>query len=249
VRLFPPLAHPGAGKDAFWVFATLHMVGADFFVEPTLSKVFLGSFVIGFSGAVSPGPVLARTISQVPRHGFLTGPIIIVGHMFLELALVLGLAFGLGRILQGKLAFSIIGFVGGIVLLGFAVSMLRSLPRLTLDLSGSSSRESTSKRGLVRDGVITSIANPYWTLWWATIGLSYIALAQPLGVAGLVVFFVGHVLSDYAWYALVSGAIAAGRRHIPDWAYRGLTGLCALGLGYFGVTFVFAAIQRYTEAT
>lgn len=222
------------------------MLGADFFTEPTVASVFVGSFVIGFSGAMAPGPVLARTISQVPRHGFLAGPIIIVGHMFLELALVLGLAFGVGKILQGKTAFSMIAFLGGIVLLLFAASMLRSLPRLSLDLSAEAAQGKRSRGGLVMDGVLTSAANPYWTLWWATIGLSYIALAQPLGALGLVVFFVGHILSDFAWYAFVSALIAAGRRHIPDSVYRGLTGVCALALGYFGVTFVLKAISSYT---
>lgn len=221
------------------------MLGAEFFTEPTLLKVFVGSFVIGLSGAVTPGPVLARTISQVPRHGFLTGPIIIVGHMFLELALVLGLAFGLGRLLQSPVAFSIIAFLGGTVLIGFAVAMFRSLPALTLDLSAPSPRQARSRRGLVVDGVLTSAANPYWSLWWATVGLSYIALAQPLGIPGLVVFFAGHVFSDFAWYALVSGLVSAGRRRIPDALYRALTGLCAGALACFGMWFLYVALRGH----
>jgi len=221
------------------------MVGDTFFTEPTLAKVFVGSFVIGLSGAVMPGPVLARTISQVPRHGFLAGPIIIVGHMFLELALVLGLAFGLGRLLRSPTAFSTIALIGGAVLIWFAVSMFRSLPRLSLDLSPSAATQDHPRRGLILDGILTSAANPYWSLWWATVGLSYIALAQPLGIPGLGVFFIGHILSDFAWYALVSGLVTAGRRRIPDLIYRALTGVCAAALGCFGLWFLFVALRGY----
>lgn len=219
------------------------MTGDVFFSEPTLLKVFIGSFIIGFSGAVTPGPVLARTISRVPRHGFLAGPIIIIGHMILELALVLGLAFGLGKILEGPVAQSLIGIVGGMVLLFFAASMLRNLPRWTLDLTSDSGNDAPSRRVLILDGIVTSASNPYWTGWWATVGLVYIGMAKPLGLAGLAAFFVGHILSDFVWYAFVSALVSAGRQRIPDSVYRGLIALCALALGFFGIGFIMSAFR------
>jgi threonine/homoserine/homoserine lactone efflux protein len=219
------------------------MTGDLFFTEPTLPKVFVGSFLIGFSGAVTPGPVLARTLSRIPRHGFLAGPIIIIGHMILELGLVLGLAFGLGKILEGPAVQSSIGIVGGAVLLFFAGSMLRNLPKWTLDLTAESDEGGARRRVLVIDGIVTSASNPYWTGWWATVGLVYIGMARPLGFAGLAAFFVGHILSDFVWYAFVSALVAAGRKRIPDSVYRGLIALCALALGFFGVGFIVSAFR------
>ena len=77
-------------------------------------------------------------------------------------------------------------------------------------------------------------------LWWATIGLGYVALAGRLGTVGPVSFYVGHILSDLAWYSFVAAGVTAGRRLMTDRMYRGLVGSCAvilLGFGlYFGYT-------------
>ncbi len=216
-----------------------------FFVkDPTLFKVFLGSFCIGFSGAVMPGPVLARTLSQAPRHGVFTGPLIVVGHMFLELALVLGLAYGLMQFLgdSRSLAVRLISLVGGAVLLWLAFSMFREIPKLTLNLSVSQTGQIARRRGLIMDGAVLSAANPYWILWWATTGLAYVNLARTLGQAGLLAFFVGHILSDYVWYGFVSVLVAKGRKLISDKSYRWLVGICAGVLAGFGVLFIASGI-------
>jgi threonine/homoserine/homoserine lactone efflux protein len=97
---------------------------------------------------------------------------------------------------------------------------------------------------LVWDGVIASAANPYWSIWWATIGLSFIALAQPLGVWGVTAFFAGHISSDYAWYGLVSALVAAGRNRLPDGFYKALVGVCAAALGVFGLLFIAHAVRE-----
>src|SRR3972149_5217323 len=48
----------------------------------------------------------------------------------------------------------------------------------------------------VADGIIASISNPYWSLWWATIGLGYLALSSGQGLTGVAFFFAGHILAD-----------------------------------------------------
>jgi len=60
--------------------------------------------------------------------------------------------------------------------------------------------------------MLASLSNPYWTLWWATIGLGYLAAAMKFGLKGVVVFFWGHILADYTWYALISVGITRGKR-------------------------------------
>jgi threonine/homoserine/homoserine lactone efflux protein len=52
-------------------------------------------------------------------------------------------------------------------------------------------------------------------------------------------FFGGHILVDFAWYSLVAGAVAQGRRFLTDGLYRGFLAGCGLFLfafgGYFGI--------------
>jgi threonine/homoserine/homoserine lactone efflux protein len=69
------------------------------------------------------------------------------------------------------------------------------------------------------------LSNPYWTIWWATIGLGLLTKAYAYGVAGVAVFYVGHILGDLTWYSVVSGTIAAGRRFITLRGYKIM--LCA----------------------
>ncbi len=92
-------------------------------------------------------------------------------------------------------------------------------------------------------GILTSLSNPYWALWWATVGLSYIALSLQLGWAGLAFFYLGHILSDLAWYSAVSVALAMGRRLITDRTYRGLVTACAVFLVGFGLYFGYAGAR------
>ncbi len=79
----------------------------------------------------------------------------------------------------------------------------------------------------VRAGMVTSIANPYWPLWWATAGLAAILNANELaagrGLASglsLSSFYVGHIFSDLVWYSFVSFMIATGRKLFTEKSYR-----------------------------
>lgn len=195
------------------------------------------AFVIGLSGAVMPGPVLAVTITHAARQGFKAGPLVTLGHALLEGVLLLALVAGLGPILTKPTISGVIAGVGAVILLWMGAGMLRSLPGLRLDLQTGAA----TAAGPVRDGVLLSLANPYWVIWWATVGLSLIAMAMASGLGwwGLLLFWLGHISSDLAWYSLVSAVVSKGRRFISDKVYRVVVGVCAVFLvgmaAYFGV--------------
>lgn len=216
----------------------------EFLQNPTYLGVLIGSFIIAMSGAVAPGPVLVRTIAHVPRHGFLTGPFIVLGHAVLELAMVIAIILGPGQILSREGVFTGIALLGGVVLLWMAYGMIRDLPQISLSNVGNEAAMVSCRSNLVMDGIVLSVASPYWSLWWITIGFSWIAVAQKLGVWGLVLFYVGHISGDLLWYSLVSGVFAAGSAWMTDRFYRGVIGLCGLGLGFFGIMFVVEAGRR-----
>jgi threonine/homoserine/homoserine lactone efflux protein len=227
----------------------------DLFNNPSWFELFCGSFLIGLSGSVSPGPVLIRTIVQTPRHGALTGTYMMAGHAALELILLVGLTLGLGALLTLNWVFILIAGGGGLLLLWMSVMMFRELPQLTLAAdedvhAGSVSMPPGTRHSpdshweLVRDGILTSLANPYWILWWATIGLSLMAVALRFGWGGLTVFYLGHISSDILWYTFVSMVITFGKHWLSDRIYRGIVGVCAVFLGLFGLMFLVDAIQR-----
>lgn len=212
---------------------------------PNLLGVLIGSFFLGLSGAVMPGPVLVRTLSRIPEHGALTGPLVVFGHMIIELALVVLLALGLEHFIKEPFLWKMISFVGGTVMIGFAVSMFREIPHLRMVLDTSGNNVGTKRLGVVLDGAIMSAVNPYWYLWWATVGAACITLTRRIGNVAVAVFFIGHILSDYAWYGFVAILVATKRNKIPDWAYRTLVGICAFVLFGFGVLFIIGGIKGH----
>ena len=205
-----------------------------------LITIFATSFAIALSGALMPGPLLTITLSESSRRGFLAGPLIVLGHGILELVLVLLLVLGLAPMLKNDQVIGSVGLVGAVVLIWMAVGMIRSLPSLSLE-GMSKDNKSTNP---VWAGILMSLANPYWIIWWATIGLGYILYSFKLGLLGVVAFFAGHILADLAWYAAVSFTVAHGRRFMSDRIYKGVIACCALTLLGFGIYFGFSGAQR-----
>jgi threonine/homoserine/homoserine lactone efflux protein len=209
-------------------------------MEIALVTIFCTSFVLALSGALMPGPLLTVTVSESSRRGMSTGPLMIFGHGLLELALIVALVSGLAPILARDDVFILISLTGGAVLLWMGLSMLRSLPELTLDCHATSKKS----RNLVVMGIVLSAVNPYWLIWWASIGLSYIMHSLKFGILGVTAFFLGHILADLAWYALISFGIAKGQHLFSNKFYRQLIGGCGVFLILFSCWFFYSGVQK-----
>ena len=68
-------------------------------------------WLIGFTGAMMPGPVTTLIVTETARRGFIAGPLITLGHSLLELAMVVALVFGLGDLLKQNAIAGTIGLV------------------------------------------------------------------------------------------------------------------------------------------
>ena len=182
-----------------------------------LLAIFATSFVIALSGALMPGPLLTATIGESSRRGLLAGPL-----------------------LSNDSVFAAIALAGAAILFRIAWGMFRSLPSLRLAWGVDESR----RGNLALSGVLLSVANPYWTVWWATIGLGYILQCRQYGMWGIAAFFLGHILADLAWYSVVSTAVDKGRRFLNDRMYKGLMGACAGFLVVFAGWFLYAGVEK-----
>lgn len=205
-----------------------------------LTKIFFFSFVIALSGAMMPGPLLTANISESSRRGHVAGPLLIIGHSILELVLVIALVLGLAPFLKQVEFFIAISIAGGGILLWMAGGMFRTLPSLSLSLES----EQSDQGNLIITGILMSIANPYWIIWWATIGLGYILYSRQFGLLGIFLFFIGHILADLVWYSSISIAIGKGRKFLSDRLYKGLIGICAAFLIVFASVLIFNAVRK-----
>lgn len=220
-----------------------------------LAAIFGTSLVVGLTGAMTPGPLLTVTITEAARRGFWVGPLLMVGHAVLEGALVLALAAGLAAAIAHDVVMGAIATIGGVFLLYMGWTIVRDAlsGRLRLEVEreaaaakdGKPAQDPSSNRRLVGLGVLISVANPYWSLWWATIGLGYITLSLNQGTMGLVSFYTGHITADFLWYSLVAGVIAGGRRFLTPLLYRGILALCGGFLVFLGGYFIYSGVTRF----
>lgn len=201
-------------------------------------QLFGTALIVGFSGAMMPGPLLTLDIEASMRRGAATGPKLILGHALLELALIVAILFGFGRVLGLGGVKGAIGLIGGVVLLWMSYGMLREARGLSLSGQGRAERRGLP---LVLAGAVISLSNPYWSLWWATVGLTYLTRARELPVYGVGLFYVGHILADLTWYSAISFTAARGRRLFSDRIYRGIIFVCGLFLVYVGLWFIDSA--------
>ncbi len=209
----------------------------------SLLTIFASSFVIALSGAMMPGPLLTATISESSRRGFAAGPLMIAGHAVLELALVAALLLGLASFLQLPQVFAVTAVTGAAILIWMACGMLISLRSLSL----SQQCDSVRRNHLVLSGVLMSLANPYWIIWWATIGLGYIMYSWNFGLKGVAFFFSGHILADLAWYTFISAAVAGGRHLLTEKIYRVIIVSLASFLIIFALYFAYQGMRKFVE--
>ncbi|PLX41272.1 MAG: lysine transporter LysE [Deltaproteobacteria bacterium] len=207
----------------------------------SLPLVWFSSFILAFSGAMMPGPMLAVTIRESARRGFIAGPLVVAGHAFLELALVTGLYLGLAALFEERIFLGFIGVIGGAALLKMAWGMFHELPSLTLDFSAKVGKGANP----FVSGIVTSVTNPYFTLWWATAGLSAITLTSRGGIAAPGVFYAGHITGDLVWYSVISGLVHFGRKFLTDRRYRILVGLMATLLVIFSLLFIVNGVSQF----
>ena len=98
------------------------------------------------------------------------------------------------------------------VLIALGVLMVASSPSARFEISEAGTTAAIAKPLLM--GAAVSIGNPYFILWWATVGLALLGGAARSGRVAVPVFYVGHILSDFVWYAFIAASLVLGKRAI-----------------------------------
>jgi threonine/homoserine/homoserine lactone efflux protein len=202
-----------------------------------LSILFISSLIIGYSGALMPGPVLVVTMNEAARKGFRAGFLVPVGHVLLELVLVVFLVFGLAELLSLKPIVALIGILGGLFLSWIAYVILKDIVRRKISLSTGIGSNRLRMSSMVL-GVYTSLSNPYWLIWWASVGAGFLLQSLEFGIMGVIAFYLGHILSDMSWYSFIAFAMARGKKLMSDRIYRIILVICGVMLILFSIFFI-----------
>ncbi len=199
-----------------------------------ISTLVLG-FLIGLTGALAPGPTLVATINASLSGNWTAGLKVSLGHIVIETAIVVLIILGLAGVATPYT--TMIAVTGGIALVIFGIMTITGSRRATLAADPVNTAASPYMAGL-----LTSAANPYFWIWWLSVGSALLIQALAGGLLLAMVFMIGHWTADTAWYAFVSTGISRGRTVLSDTAYHRLMAACGIFLVLFGLYYLAGAV-------
>jgi threonine/homoserine/homoserine lactone efflux protein len=205
-----------------------------------LGSIFILSFIYGLSGSLTPGPVLTGVIVDTAKSGWKTGPLYIFGHAMLEAIVVIASFYGLYTLLQITAVKTVISISGSIVLFILAILLLRDIKTVSFSEIIENKNKTSKSRNSILAGIYLSIANPFWIIWWASAGLAHMESLNVFlyGIIGSIVYFLGHISSDFGWYTFISSMVHLGKNLITDKIYKIIL-ICSASLFiYFGIKFI-----------
>ena len=188
--------------------------------------------VLSASGVMAPGPLFAANISYGLR-GVKSGIKMAMGHTAVELPLVILLGIGV-------FSFEIfpefriwISVVGAITLFVFALIQIKTVLQNNKEVS------STPKHGPLVTGIVLSVLNPFFIIWWLTVGFKLISDAMLVwAFSGILVVFFLHIWMDFVWLGGISFLASKSSKIISNRNYKIIMIGLSLMLVYFGITFL-----------
>jgi threonine/homoserine/homoserine lactone efflux protein len=192
--------------------------------------------VLSASGVLSPGPLFLANLMYGSKQGYQAGIKIANGHMAVELLLIILLSlgiFGLSLFTLGAGALRTIGLIGGIAVIFFSVAQILNITK-KISYTRDINRDSKNKnlrvsyetyffildkintkidRGPLIIGIIFTVMNPFFLIWWLTVGLKLISdSVYTFGVIeGVIILFLFHIWMDYVWLVVTAYSISKGQ--------------------------------------
>ena len=200
--------------------------------------------VISTSGVLSPGPLFLANLIYGCNQGYYAGIKIANGHMTVELLLIILLSsslFGFSFITAGPAALRIVGMIGGIAIILFAMAQILNITKkagYTADVMNKNNIQDIGYKssyfflldkigrkvnlGPLMVGMIFTAMNPFFVIWWLTVGIKLISDSIYLFgiVEGVFLLFLFHIWMDYAWLAVTAYLISKGWSIVKMRSYR-----------------------------
>ena len=185
---------------------------------------------------MQPGPVTASVITMGARNRW-AGTLMAIGHGIIEFPLMVVIILGLGEYFKLEKVQIVIGLAGGAFLILMAVQSF-------LGLKGKADTETkTVKDNPILAGIILTASNPYFLLWWATVGLALATRATQWGIWAFALFALAHWSVDLIWLQILSFASFKGSVLLGRHGLRVVLMICAAVLLFFGVYFIYNAAK------
>ena len=189
--------------------------------------------IISASGVMSPGPLFAANITYGLKEGAKSGIKIAIGHSIVELPLIILLGIGVFSLEIFPEFRVVISIFGAITLFGFAGMQIRTILKKNNNIT------IKPKQGPIITGILFSALNPFFIIWWLTIGFKLISDAMMIwAFAGILIVFVLHIWMDFAWLGITAFLASKSKRIMSNKNYKIMILGLSMTLIYFGITFL-----------
>lgn len=188
---------------------------------------------ISASGVMAPGPLFAANVSYGLRDGTRSGVKMAIGHTIIEFPLVILLGIGVFSLQVFPEFRTWISIFGAITLFAFAILQIKTVLQKKEDTT------TKPKQGPLVTGIALSALNPFFIIWWLTIGFKLISDAIMIwAFSGILIVFFLHIWMDFVWLGGVSFLASKSSRILSNRNYKVLMIGLSLMLVYFGITFL-----------
>ncbi len=183
---------------------------------------------------MSPGPLFASNVLYGIKEGLKGGIKVSVGHAVIEFPLVVLLGVGVLSFESFPEFRTLVSILGGLALFAFAGFQIKNV------LKQSKLTAAESKHGAIVSGIFLTGLNPFFLIWWFTIGFKLISDALLLwSLWGIGILFLLHIWMDFAWLGLVAFLAAKSKKILSNNSYKLITlGISGI-LVYFGILFTY----------
>ncbi|MEO0293509.1 MAG: LysE family transporter [candidate division WOR-3 bacterium] len=191
---------------------------------------------ISLSGVMAPGPLTAVTIGEGSKNSN-AGALISFGHGIVEFPLIFFIFFGFKSFIETSLFREVVGIIGGMFLFWMGWDMVRSIKNMRVE-------GIQRKRKPVISGILLSLGNPYFIIWWATVGATLIMRFSNFGFIWFIVFVILHWLCDFLWLYFISFISYRGGSFFGKKFQKGVFLFCGIALFFLGGRFIFDALIK-----
>ena len=194
---------------------------------------------VSASGVLAPGPLFFMNLLFGSRFGMPAGLKVANGHALVEVPLVVFLATGLITFDSARNYSNIIVLIGGIAILAFAALQIGSLFWEKSRFAHNATDDFVGSNSPFVGGIVLSAFNPFFLIWWFTVGLKIILDSTMFGfMAGLAILLAFHIWMDYAWLSGTAYFAFKGSKLLSSRYYRILVAALSAVLVYYGIGFI-----------
>jgi len=186
---------------------------------------------------MAPGPITAVAVGKGNESPH-AGALVAIGHGIIEFPLVISIFYGFGHLLSLLYVRAVISFAGGLFLLAMGVGMFRSIKQVEVGLN-------KYAYSPVIAGILLSLGNPYFFIWWITVGATFVLRSVSFGKVFFLIFALLHWSCDFFWCYFLSALSFKGGRFFGKRFQKAVFVVCGVVLLLFGGKFMVDAARSF----